>query len=130
MLDKDKTQGTEKFENIRLYPSCSGGLISCQYNLKIIIETNTLFSTNEEINIPIDFYSPFNDKVDGGNKNDNNIKINNEEIINENTNENLNINQRVFIIENNSSDSDGTFQNNNNLNQDFQILKPNDKEDE
>ena len=131
LLDKDKTQGTEKFENIRLYPSCSGGLISCQYNLKIIIETNTLFSTNEEINIPIDFYFPFNDKVDGENKNDNNIKINNEEIINEiNTNENLNINQRVFIIENNSSDSDGTFQNNNNLNQDFQILKPNDKEDE
>ena len=65
-LDNDKRQGNIKFDNIKLYPSCSGGLLSCQYFIKVLIETNTLFSTNEEIKIPVDFYSPFNNNDDVG----------------------------------------------------------------
>ena len=59
ILDKDKREPNLKFNNIKLYPSCNGGLLSCLYYITIVIETNTLFSTNEEIIIPIDFYSPF-----------------------------------------------------------------------
>ena len=59
ILDKDKREDKLKFSNIKLYPSCIGGLLSCQYYIKILIETNTLFSTNEYTIIPIDFYSPF-----------------------------------------------------------------------
>ena len=61
-LDKDKREDKFKFYNVKLYPSCDGNLLSCQYFIKILIETNTLFSTNEEMIIPIDFYSPFKEK--------------------------------------------------------------------
>ena len=121
LLDKDKNPSTEKFENIKLYPSCSGGLLSCQYNIKIVIETNTFFSTNEEIIIPIDFYSPFNNL---DNKNEININTNtkNEEINNVNNIENnLNINQQVFISEN-DNESGKSNKSNNNKNKGFEIL--------
>ena len=129
LLDKDKNPNTEKFENIRLYPSCSGGLLSCQYNIKIIIETNTLFSANEEIIIPIDFYSPFNNKDDNNNKNEININTNNEEIIDvNNIDNNLNINQQVFISENDNQSGQNN-KSSNNKNKGFEILV-NDNDDE
>jgi len=129
LLDKDKNPITEKFENVRLYPSCSGGLLSCQYNIKIIIETNTLFSANEEIIIPIDFYSPFNNKDDNNNKNEININTNNEEIIDvNNIDNNLNINQQVFISENDNQSGQNN-KSSNNKNKGFEILV-NDNDDE
>ena len=58
--DNDKSISKLKSYSVKLFPSCEGGLLSCHYSIKILVETNTLFSTNEEMNIPIDFYSPFN----------------------------------------------------------------------
>ena len=62
ILDKDKREDKLKFYNVTLFPSFDGNLLSCQYYIKILIETNTLFSTNEDMKIPIDFYSPFKEK--------------------------------------------------------------------
>lgn len=125
LLDKAKNQGNQNFDNIKLFPSCTGGLLSCQYYIKIIIETNTLFSTNEEIIIPIDFYSPFNNNDDmGGSSN----YINNKEnmIKEENKNENLknegdvdgnlNINQQVFMSGNNEIKSEQEIKQDENKN--------------
>ena len=35
ILDKDKSEDNKKFFNVRLYPSCYGGLLSCNYYIKI-----------------------------------------------------------------------------------------------
>ena len=61
-LDLDNRKYSQKFNNINLYPSCYDGLISCEYFLRVLLETNTLFSTNEYEDIPIDFYE--NEKDD------------------------------------------------------------------
>ena len=55
-LDSDKKKYSEKYSDIFIYPSCFGGLLSCEYYLKVLFETDTLFSTNEFIIIPLDFY--------------------------------------------------------------------------
>ena len=117
MLDNDKSISKLKSYSVKLFPSCEGGLLSCHYSIKILVETNTLFSTNEEMNIPIDFYSPFN-LSDNSNDNyepiiikkeEKNEKINmnnnvqNNEIKDEDQLDcNLNINQQIFINENKS----------------------------
>ena len=59
VLDKDKRNANEKFKNVKLFPTCYNGLLSCEYYFKIIFEMDTWFSSNEEFNIPIDFYEPF-----------------------------------------------------------------------
>ena len=59
ILDKDNRKYSEKF-NVKLFPSCYGGLLSCEYYMKVIIEMNSWFSSNEQIIIPLDFYEPFN----------------------------------------------------------------------
>ena len=125
LLDKDKQPGIEKFENIKLFPSCSGGLLSCQYNIKIVIETNTSFSSNEEIIIPVDFYSPFNDKDNIENEND---IINEEIIVENNIDNNLNINEQVFIHENNNQ-SDQNNQISININKGFEYLLDKDNDE-
>ena len=104
ILDKDKREPNLKFNNIKLYPSCNGGLLSCLYYITIVIETNTLFSTNEEIIIPIDFYSPFIPYEKEGNIKINisksfNKKLDNKIILKkkeDNFEENININQLIF----------------------------------
>ena len=104
ILDKDKRESNLKFNNIKLYPSCNGGLLSCLYYITIVIETNTLFSTNEEIIIPIDFYSPFIPYEKEGNIKINisksfNKKLDNKIILKkkeDNLEENININQLIF----------------------------------
>ena len=116
LLDKNKDQGMKKFQNIKLFPSCSGGLLSCNYFLKIIIETNTLFSTNEEMIIPVDFYSSSNNNKEDNEKNN---KINMNLNIEENNDGNLNINQQVFIKETQT----------NNNSEKFQILPDDDDDD-
>ena len=141
MLDKDKRQGNAKFEGIKLFPSCSGGLLSCQYFIKVIIETNTLFSTNEEIVIPIDFYSPFdnNTEYEGEFSNDNinnNAKMIKEENKNENINNNndnidldsnLNINQQIFMNESKTPQDEEKKNDNNKINEnDFQLFPDSD----
>ena len=96
ILDKNKIPGSINYENIKLFPTCTGGLLSCAYFLKIIVETNTVFSTNEEIIIPIDFYSPFEG---GDNNDDNEDNIENNIDNTDNIEDNLNINQQVSISE-------------------------------
>ena len=104
ILDKDKREPNLKFNNIKLYPSCNGGLLSCLYYITIVIETNTLFSTNEEIIIPIDFYSPFIPYEKEGNIKINisksfNKKLDNKIILKkkeDNFEEKFNINQLIF----------------------------------
>ncbi len=59
ILDADKRKHDEKFKKVKLFPSCYGGLLSCEYFFKVIIQMNTYFSTNEEIILPIDIYEPF-----------------------------------------------------------------------
>ena len=123
LLDKNKDQGMKKFQNIKLFPSCSGGLLSCNYFLKIIIETNTLFSTNEEMIIPVDFYSSSNNNKEDNEKNS---KINMNLNIEENNDGNLNINQQVFIKE--TQTYENNIKSNNNNSEKFQIL-PDDDDD-
>ena len=55
-LDMDESAYSKKYKNINLYPSCYKGLISCEYYIRIMLETDTLFSTNEYANIQVDFY--------------------------------------------------------------------------
>ena len=124
LLDKNKDQGMKKFQNIKLFPSCSGGLLSCNYFLKIIIETNTLFSTNEEMIIPVDFYSSSNNNKEDNEKNN---KINMNLNIEENNDGNLNINQQVFIKETQTYESN--IKSNNNNSEKFQILPDDDDDD-
>lgn len=58
-LDADKRKHDEKFKKIKLFPTCYGGLLTCEYFIKVIIQTDTLFSTNEEFILPIDIYEPY-----------------------------------------------------------------------
>ena len=77
-LDNDKRKHNDKFKDIKLFPTCYGGLISCEYYIKITFEMDSLFSSNEQIKIPIDFYEPFNIIDNKTNLNYNeNIKNNN-----------------------------------------------------
>ena len=124
LLDKNKDQGMKKFQNIKLFPSCSGGLLSCNYFVKIIIETNTLFSTNEEMIIPVDFYSSSNNNKEDNEKNN---KINMNLNIEENNDGNLNINQQVFIKE--TQTYENNIKSNNNNSEKFQILPDDDDDD-
>ena len=59
MLDNDKRNFEEKIEDIQLYPSCYGGLMSCYYYLSLFIQTN-LLSIEDPLKIPIDFYESYN----------------------------------------------------------------------
>ena len=59
-LDLDNKPFPEKFENIFLYPSCYGGILNCLYSIRVMIEMDSLFSTNEFLEIPLDFYEPQN----------------------------------------------------------------------
>ena len=61
-LDTDNRCYGEKFKDILLFPSCYDGLLTCEYYFKILLETNTLFSTDEYLIMPIDFYEKENEK--------------------------------------------------------------------
>ena len=47
-------------EDYILYQPCYEENLNCQYSLKAMIEINSWFSTNEFIEIPIDFYADDN----------------------------------------------------------------------
>ena len=71
-LDSDQRALTENF---LLYPTCYGGKLSCEYIIRVMIEMGSLFSTNEFLDIPLDFYEPQNN-VGGTNNNINNNNVN------------------------------------------------------
>jgi len=56
MLDSDKRNFTDKIFDIELYPSCNGGILSCQYKLVLFIYADTFFYIPHKIEIPIDLY--------------------------------------------------------------------------
>jgi len=60
-LDTDNRCYGNKFKDILLFPSCYDGLLTCEYYFKLLLETDTLFSTNEFLTLPIDFYEKENE---------------------------------------------------------------------
>ena len=63
-LDEDNRSYGEKFKDVLLFPSCYDGFLTCEYYFKIVLETNTLFSTDEYLIMPIDLYTKENEKED------------------------------------------------------------------
>ena len=115
VLDNDKRKYREKFKNIKLFPSCFNGLLSCEYYLKIIFEMDTWFSTNEEFKILIDLYEPFN-----------NNEYNEKFLTNENyTNlNNTNTQNLYFDNQSNLAQIPGSMSQVNNSNSYFKFEKP------
>ena len=60
-LDNDNRRYKDKFKNIKLFPSCYGGLLTCEYFIKFVFDLDSWFTTNEEFSLPLDFYELFND---------------------------------------------------------------------
>ena len=135
-LDMDQRAYSEKFKNVTLYPACYNGLISCEYYLKMMMETDTLFSTNEFVTLQIDLYeankNPVqnNDSLDDinvmtpmGNKINkpmahSNTTVNKEEIKKENIKKNQTFEQKDQnnnIIINENPDDNFNIINNNNI---------------
>ena len=83
-----------------LYQSCYNEIITIQYTIRAMIEINSWFSTNEYMEIPIDFYEDEN-KINNMNSN---LIINNN--INNNINSNKNNNNNNIIINNNIRNED------------------------
>ena len=73
-MDSDQSALTENF---LLYPTCYGGKLSCEYIIRVMIEIDSLFSTNEFLEIPLDFYEPQNNNSDSSNNNNFNQVFNN-----------------------------------------------------
>ena len=63
-LDEDNRCYGEKFKDVLLFPSCYDGFLTCEYYFKIVLETNTLFSTDEYLIMPIDLFAKENEKDD------------------------------------------------------------------
>ena len=61
-LDADNRCYGEKYKDVLLFPSCYDGLLTCEYYFQILLETNTLLSTDEYLIMPIDFYAKENEK--------------------------------------------------------------------
>ncbi len=59
ILDNDKRKYNEKYKNIKLFPTCYGGLLSCEYYLTITFVMNSWFTSNEEVVITLEIYEPF-----------------------------------------------------------------------
>ena len=59
LLDTDKRKYSEKYKGIYLSPSCYGGLLSCEYYIKMVVQMDTMWSTDVDFRLPIDLYEPF-----------------------------------------------------------------------
>ena len=97
-----------------LYPSCSGGLLSVEYILKIKLKFDLFLSNDEIMLMPIDFYAPYNkNEVNAHKKRNiaNNININHnfnsnqqnkqENILDNKRNNNMKNNINNYCITNN-----------------------------
>ena len=75
-----------------LYPSCSEGLIQIEYSLKVKVYLDSIFTTNEEVLIPINFCEILDNNISNtfNNQNMNNfININKDYTFNKNINNKL-----------------------------------------
>ena len=68
-LDSDKRNFSQKFKNIFLLPSLYNKILTCEYYIKVMLEMDSYFSTNESLEIPIEFYEDDHSNI-------NNININ------------------------------------------------------
>jgi hypothetical protein len=109
-IEKNGTYNLNENEknNFFLTPSCYGGLISVGYCMNIKLIFDSLFTFNEEINIPLDFYekSNINYIYEANNISNHSKKINNEvNINNKENNEAKNNIQLEKKDSNNSNDA-------------------------
>ena len=117
-LDLDERIYSEKFKNVTLLPACYNGLISCEYHIKMLLETDTLFCTNEFTTLQIDLYE------DNKNSNQNENFANSLEEIKVMTPMGNNFNKPMHsttikneeIIKKEDIKTNKTFDNNNNIN--------------
>ena len=58
-LDGDKRKYSEKYSGVKLFPSCYGGLLSCEYYVKMTLEMDSMLSTDEKLKINVDVYDPY-----------------------------------------------------------------------
>ena len=111
-------------EETFLYQSTYEDIINCSYTITTMIEINSLFSTNEYMEIPIDFYE---DEISNVNSSSNNITTNEEDDLpsleeitklriknNENKNQNKNDNNEYYNI--NYVDNENCINDKNNNN--------------
>ena len=129
----DKLKKLKFSDETFLYQSCYEESLNCQYTIRAMIDFNSMFSTNEFIEIPIDFYEDGDKEITKENNLANkDIKTNEEdelpsleEIIKENNinneNENKIINNGYYNInyvddENYYNNNDKGNENNNEIN--------------
>lgn len=112
-LDSDKRKFTEKYKNIFLFPTIYNDMLICEYSIKVFLEMNTLFSTNEEMEMPIEFYedNKMENKNDYINDNDNDNDLPSLEEIEQNQN------LQKTLANNNSNLNNQDENNYNNINQ-------------
>ena len=53
----------EKYKNLRIFPACYGGLLTCDYFIKFEFDMDSWGTTNEDFIIPLDFYERFTDDI-------------------------------------------------------------------
>ena len=120
-LDSDKRKFSEKFKNIFLCPSLYNEILKCEYFIKVMLEMDTMFSTNESLSMPIEFYendnsqkrNSLNNSNVANNVNDENNFVDEyvEQLPNLMELEQSNINNSIINQQNNIN-----YNNNNNLN--------------
>ena len=54
----------EKYSGIGLFPSCYGGLLTCNYMIKFEFDMDAWGTTNEDFIEPLDFYERFTDYIE------------------------------------------------------------------
>ena len=54
----------DKFKNIKLFPSCYGGLLSCEYFIEFIFDMDAWATTNETCFIPLDLYERYTGDIE------------------------------------------------------------------
>ena len=121
-LDSDDRGLSRKFESFLLYPTCYGGKLNCEYSIRVMIEMGSLFSTNEFIEIPLDFYEPQNNNNNNNNLNPVLNNINQNNIIETPLGNNPNNNNMNKISE--DIEAPPSLQQSLNLNINFMVDKP------
>ena len=54
----------EKYNGIRLFPACYGGLLTCNYAISFEFDMDSWGTTNEDFIEPLDFYERFTDYIE------------------------------------------------------------------
>ena len=137
-LDKDKRKFSEKYKNLFLLPSLYDKILVNEYFIKVILEMDTMFSTNESLELPIEFYedeninevnkgikSNLNDNINSNNMNNNideyvdqlpDLEEIEKSKINNNNNNDYNNQQQYPVYQNANNFDNNNYHNNINSN--------------